>query len=44
MAKILKIVDEVCKEKGVKQVRNTRLSCFASISKGLVKRIPFSKK
>jgi fatty acid desaturase len=44
LPKILAIIDEVCKEKGIRQTKNNRLSCFVSLSKNIVKRSPFSKK
>ena len=44
LPKILKIVDETCKERGIRQIRNSRLSCFISLSKGIIWRQPFSTK
>lgn len=44
LPKILDIIDEVCQEKGIKPIRNNRLTCFMSLSKAIVKRKPFSKK
>lgn len=43
LPKILKIIDETCKEMNIKHTTNTRIACFKSISKGIVSRIPFER-
>jgi fatty acid desaturase len=42
--KILKIIDRVCQQKGVKRFKTNRINCFASLSKGILYRIPFAQK
>jgi fatty acid desaturase len=42
--KIMKIIDRICKEKGIKHFQTNRISCFISISKGIINRIPFVRK
>ena len=42
--KLLPIIDEVCKERGVRHNVHSRFSCQKSISKGIIKRMPYSAK
>jgi fatty acid desaturase len=44
LPKILIIVDEVCKERGIKHSVQNRMSCFKSLSRGITHRIPFTAK
>ena len=38
------IIEEVCKEKGVKYNERTRWYCLKSVAKGFTHRIPFANK
>jgi len=42
--KILKILERVCKRKGIKHFETSRGKCLLNLSKGIVKRAPFVRK
>ena len=44
LPKIFDIIKETCKKMGIKRFETNRVSCFASLSKGIIKRLPFIRK